>query len=91
MSRFCRFIVIAFAVIYAVACALFLVGTYGAFGSATGPLAGVYLVPLGLPWVWWIDGLPSRLLAAVAIAAPALNLLLLWGLCRWRARATRVH
>jgi hypothetical protein len=64
-----------------VAFALYLVGTYGWFGSPQGPLAGVFLVPLGLPWILWLDVLPSA-----AIAAPALNLGLLWGLCRWRAR-----
>jgi hypothetical protein len=86
MSRVCRFIVITFAALYAVAFALFLVGTYGWFGSPQGPLAGVFLIPLGLPWVWWLDGLPPGLRPVAAIAAPALNLLLLCGLCRWRTR-----
>jgi len=87
MSRVCRFAVIGFAVLYAAAFALFLVGTYGWFGSPQGPLAGVFLVPLGLPWILWIDGLPESLRLAAGVAAPALNLLLLWGLCRWRAAA----
>jgi hypothetical protein len=86
MSRVCRFVVIGFAVLYAAAFALFLIGTYGRFGGPQGPLAGVFLVPLGLPWNLALDGLPESLLAAVAAAAPALNFLLLWGLCRWRSR-----
>ena len=86
MSRICRYIVIAFAVLYVTAFALFLIGTYGWFGSPQGPLAGIFLIPLGLPWILWIDGLPSTVWPAAAVAMPALNLLLLWGLCRWRVR-----
>ena len=86
MSRICRFLVITFAMLYAAAFALFLVGTYGWLGSPQGPLAGVFLVPLGLPWILGLDVLPSAMLPAAAIAAPALNLGLLWSLCRWRAR-----
>lgn len=86
MSRICRYLLIVFAALYATALALFLVGSYGWFGSPQGPLAGVFLLPLGLPWIRWLDGLPSGLRPVAAIAAPALNLLLLWGLCRWRSR-----
>jgi hypothetical protein len=86
VSRICRLLVITFAVLYAVALALYLIGTYGWFGSPRGPLAGVFLVPLGLPWILWLDVLPSAMLPGAAIAAPALNLILLWSLCRWRAR-----
>lgn len=86
MSRTCRLVLIGFAVLYAAAFLLFLIGTYGWFGSAQGPLAGIFLIPLGLPWNQLLGGLPSAALPAAAIAAPALNLLLLWSLCRWRAR-----
>jgi hypothetical protein len=86
VSRVCRFVVIVFAALYAAAFALFLVGTYGWLGSPRGPLAGVFLVPLGLPWVLWLDGLPPGWIPPAGIAAPALNLLLLWGLCRRRSR-----
>lgn len=40
MSRICRLFVITFAALYAAAFALYLVGTYGWFGSPRGPLAG---------------------------------------------------
>lgn len=86
MSRTCRLIVIVFAALYALAFLLFVIGTYGWFGSPQGPLAGVFLMPLGLPWNLWLDGLPPAVRPAAAVAAPALNLLLLWGLCRWRTR-----
>ncbi len=85
MTRTCRWIVRGFAVLYATAFALFLIGTYGWFGSPQGPLAGVFLMPLGLPWNLWLDALPPAVWPAAAVAAPALNLLLLRGLCRWRA------
>jgi len=80
-------VVIGFAAVYAAAFVLFLIGTYGWFGSPQGPLAGVFLVPLGLPWNLWLDGLPESARQVAAAAAPALNLLLLWALCRWRAGA----
>jgi len=86
MSRSCRLLVLTFAALYAAAFALYLVGTHGWFGSPQGPLAGVFLVPLGLPWNLWLDALPSAMLPAAAVAAPALNLLLLWGLCRGRTQ-----
>jgi hypothetical protein len=85
MSRTCRFILIAFAVLYAAAFVLFLIGTFGWFGSPQGPLAGIFLIPLGLPWNRFLGGLPPAVSPAAAAAAPALNLLLLWTLCRWRA------
>lgn len=87
MSRVCRFVMTVFAALVAVALVLFVIGTYGWFGSPQGPLAGVLLVPLGMPWVLLLDVLPEPVLAAAAAAAPALNLLLIWTLCRRRARA----
>lgn len=86
MSPICRRVVVVFAVLYAAAFLLFLIGTYGWFGSPQGPLAGIFLLPLGLPWNRLLGGLPSKVLPLAAVAAPALNLLLLWGLCRWRSR-----
>jgi hypothetical protein len=73
----------SFASLYALALLLFLAGTYGWFGSPKGPLAGVFLMPLGLPWVLWLNGLPSAIRPFAAAAAPGLNLVLLWSLCRW--------
>lgn len=87
MARACRLTLVGLGVLYALAFALFLVGTYGWFGSPQGSLAGVFLMPLGLPWTLWFDLLPSSAARpSAAVLAPALNLLLLWGLCRWWAR-----
>lgn len=79
MSRTSFLFVIVFAVLYAAVFVLFLIGTYGWFGSPEGPLAGVFILPLGLPWSRWLDALPLAVRPAAAVAAPALNLLLLWG------------
>ena len=82
MSRFCRWAVRVFLVLWALAVALLAIGTFGLFGQAEDPLAGVFLLPLGMPWVLWTDALPERLLPAAALLAPGLNLALLAVLCR---------
>ncbi len=71
-----------FAGLYAAAFFLFLVGNFGWFGQERGPLAGVFLVPLGLPWNLLWDWLGDRALPAVGLLAPAVNLGILYWL--WR-------
>jgi hypothetical protein len=85
MHRACRLIVIAFALLYALALGLFVVGTFGLFGSPSGPLAGVFLMPLGLPWNQMLDVFPEPLGPMLVILAPALNLVILVLICRWGA------
>lgn len=70
--------------LYAAAFLLFLIGTYGWFGSEPGPLAGVFLMPLGLPWNLIGDriGLASP---ALGILSPAINACILFWL--WRRLA----
>ncbi len=82
MSTFCNMIIMAFGGLYLVALALMLIGTFGLFGSPSGPLAGVFLVPLGIPWVFMLDGFSDMLKPWLAAVAPGVNLLLLWILCR---------
>ncbi|WP_082181786.1 hypothetical protein [Aestuariivita boseongensis] len=65
---------------------MLLIGTYGLFGQEQDPLSGVFLLPLGLPWVLLLDGLPEPLLPWSAILAPLLNLAILILLCRRFAR-----
>jgi hypothetical protein len=82
MHRVCLLVVIGFAILYALALGLFLVGTYGLFGSPSGPLAGVFLMPLGLPWNRMLDVFPEPLWPMLATLAPALNLVFLVLVCR---------
>lgn len=72
---------------YFVALALFLIGTFGLFGQVRDPLSGVFLMPLGLPWVLWLDGFPEPLLPWLAAMAPLLNLAVMSLFCRWTARS----
>lgn len=67
---------------YLVALALLLIGTFGLFGQERDPLSGVFLIPLGLPWVSLLDGVSDGLKPWLAVFAPALNLFILMALCR---------
>jgi hypothetical protein len=82
VERFCRIVFITFAGLYAVALALFVIGTFGFFGSERGPLAGIFLIPLGLPWSLMLDAFSAPALPWLAASAPAANLLFLWGVYR---------
>ena len=83
---FCKWVIRIAVVLYLVALALLLIGTFGLFGQEQDPLAGVFLMPLGLPWVLWLDNLPDAVLPWVAVLAPLFNLALLYFLCRIFAR-----
>jgi hypothetical protein len=83
-----------FVVLYALAVALFLIGRYGWFGATPDPLSAVFLIPLGLPWIFAGDVLPVTLQPYFSIASPLVNLAILRGLAalagRWKAhRASR--
>ena len=68
-----------FALAWLLALALLLIGTFGLFGSASDPLSGIFLLPLGLPWNLMLDTLPEGVLPWVAALAPGINLaLLVW-------------
>jgi hypothetical protein len=75
-----------FAVLYAGAFLLFLIGTFGLFGQDKDPLSGVFLMPLGLPWNLIADRLAGggsgMAGPTVGLLAPALNL----GILYWLAR-----
>ena len=86
MKRVCRAVVVLFGGLYLTALVLFLIGTFGLFGSSKGPMAGIFLIPIGLPWNLILGGLPSPILPWVAAGAPFVNLLMLWGLCRFVVR-----
>lgn len=69
-----------FAALYAIALVLFLIGTFGWFGQERDPLAGVFLMPLGLPWNVLGDklGLASPALGVLSPAVTAAILFWLW-------------
>jgi len=83
----CRLAVVGFFVLYALAAGLFVVGTFGLFGSPSGPLAGVFLVPLGFPWNRMLDVFPEPLWPTLAVLAPGVNLVILVLICRLGARS----
>ena len=70
-----RIVCAIFAVLYVIALGLLIIGTNGLFGQERDPLSGVFLIPLGLPWIWLADRL-DMVGPAVAILAPLVNLLI---------------
>ncbi len=78
----CRVVTVIFLAAYVIALALLGIGTFGLFGQEEDPLAGVFVVLLGLPWNRFFDGASDAALPWIAMAAPAVNLLLLVGICR---------
>lgn len=81
MGRFCRLATRGFVLVYILALLLFLVGTFGWFSSPQGPLAGVFLVPLGLPWNLMLDWAPDGARTLLMAGAPILNIAILRFLC----------
>lgn len=55
----CKWVVRLYAGLYLLALVVLAIGVFGLFGRDQDPLAAVYLVPLGLPWVLWADGAPE--------------------------------
>jgi hypothetical protein len=78
----CRLVAWIFAFLYVVAVAVLVIGTFGLFGNERDPLSGVFLVPLGLPWNLLVDLAPETAWPLLAALAPAMNLALIWMLCR---------
>ena len=82
MRRACRWFLGVYGLIYLVALLLFVIGTYGLFGSPRGPLAGVFLIPLGLPWNLWLDPFGDALRPWLSALSPAVTLAILFAACR---------
>jgi hypothetical protein len=78
----CRWAVATVGLLYLGALALLLIGTVGLFGQERDPLAGVFLMPLGLPWALRLDGFPDVTRPWLAGMAPLLNLALPATFCR---------
>ena len=79
--RICKAAVIIFVLAYLFALFVLAAGTYGWFGAAKDPLAGVFLIPLGLPWN---AILPASV--ATGVLSPILNGVLMWLFCRRLSR-----
>jgi hypothetical protein len=79
----CRMVVRAFAVLYLAALAFAGISALGWFGFAPAPLAGVFLVVIGLPWTLAAAWFPDAFQPLVAAAAPLVTLALLWAYCHW--------
>lgn len=81
-NRVCRWVTVAFLALYAAALLLLAFGTFGWLGVERDPLAAVYLLPLGLPWNRFLDAFPAAWLPWLAAAAPLVNVVLLFAVCR---------
>ena len=82
MAVFCKWTIRIAGAFYLLALALLLIGTFGLFGQERDPLSGVFLIPLGLPWVSLLDGVSDGLKPWLLALAPAFNLFILMVLCR---------
>ena len=82
MAVLCKWTIRIVGACYLVALALLLIGAFGLFGQERDPLSGIFLIPLGLPWVYLLDGVSDGLKPWLAVLASALNLFILMALCR---------
>lgn len=76
----------SFALLYLAALAYTAVSATGWFDFAPAPLAGVFLVVLGLPWTLAAAWFPDHWQPLVAAAAPLVTLVALWSYCHWPRR-----
>lgn len=87
MGRAIRILFWCFAALYVLALLLFIAGTFGLLGSPSGPLAGIFLIPLGMPWLLLIDRESATGASwLVAVLAPAVTLILLFIWQRYLSR-----
>jgi hypothetical protein len=82
----CRIATALFVLLYAAALFVFAAGTWGWFGSEPDPLAGVFLVPLGLPWNRLLDFTSDSMRPILGVLAPAINLAIIAVLCSFLRR-----
>ena len=83
MKSVCKWTIRIVGVLYLVALALLLIGTFGLFGQERDPLSAIFLIPLGVPWVFWLDSVVDSLKPMLAILSPVLNIAILAALCRY--------
>ena len=78
----CRLATALLALLYVVALAIWQIGRYGLFGQERDPLAAVYLIMLGMPWVRAADMAGEAMAPMLAALAPLVNILIVAVLCR---------
>ncbi len=78
-----------FLLAFLVALGIFASNMLGLFGQSPDPLAGIYLLPFGLPWNLLGIESPDPFPLIIGLGAPLLNLAILWGLWRWTAKRKR--
>jgi hypothetical protein len=83
MSQLFKWLIRIWIGLYLVALFLFAVGQFGLLGSEQTPLAGIFIVPLGLPWIRFVDAFPELLWPWLAAGTPIINIMLLYGLYRY--------
>ncbi len=76
----CKAVLSVLVVAYLGALFVLATGTFGWFGQQPDPLSGVFLIPLGLPWV--LISVPETFSVALGVCSPLINLALIWLLCR---------
>ena len=81
----CKWFIGMFVVLYALALALLAIGMFGLFGQPLEPLAGIYVILLGIPWSMAIIPAPPLLSPWLGALAPMVNLGLFIWLCRRKA------
>ena len=87
MARFlCRAGLWIYAALYLLALVVFAIGVFGWFGVEPDPLSGVYLVLIGQPWIYMVGVFPEAAWPFAAVLTPAINLGILFFLCRFLAR-----
>lgn len=80
MSRLLNWLMWICFALYLAALVLFLVARFGLPESEAGPLAGVFLLILGLPWTRFVDVFPEGFWPWLVAVIPLVNVAILGGL-----------
>ncbi len=72
--------------LWGMAVIILIIGTFGLFGQEEDPLSGVFLLPLGLPWILWTHDTSDTFRPIMAVLAPLINVVILNFLCRTLTR-----
>ncbi len=78
----CKIAIWVFLLLWIGAAFIFATGTFGWFEQPQDPLSGVFLLPLGFPWILAIELVPETAKPMFAVVAPLLNLAILAVFCR---------